>query len=189
MLSQENRLKKRVNARLEPFTTASAWQVVLLVTCVEAYLEDILCHAAAADPVLMATSEQRAAYEEILRAASIDELVGELRGPVGLQEISRGPTRWTRVSEDGSTLPEQLGYAAGADLGIVACDRASCRYCDGRSCQATSEPRGSSSQRVTVSARQFERHLRAVLTFSRTLQASFPKLPIVKRPGGELSMK
>ena len=42
----------------------------MLVTCIEAYLEDVLRLAAAADRKLMAKSTQQATYDEILRATS-----------------------------------------------------------------------------------------------------------------------
>src|ERR1035441_856244 len=48
-----NRFKKTFETRIERFQTLTLWQVVMLVTCVEAYLQDVLISAASADPELM----------------------------------------------------------------------------------------------------------------------------------------
>ena len=76
-------------------TTARLWQLVTLVTCVEAYLQDILSLAASVDTDLMGKSDQRASYAEVLSANSLDDLAGELRGRWARNWLSDGgPTRW-----------------------------------------------------------------------------------------------
>ena len=53
--------KKFANAaqiRTERLRTANHWQVVMLVTCVEAYLQDLLAAAASVGPELMSESKQ-----------------------------------------------------------------------------------------------------------------------------------
>jgi|CXWL01.1.fsa_nt_gi hypothetical protein len=59
--------------------TATLWQVVMLVTCVEAYLQDVLAIAASVDKTLMNDSQQVARYADVISATSLDELAGELR--------------------------------------------------------------------------------------------------------------
>src|SRR5207247_11316116 len=75
--------------------TASLWQVVMLVTCVEAYLQDVLSAAARADPDLMSKSQQLAPYADIIAATSLDELANELRARWARGWLADGgPTRW-----------------------------------------------------------------------------------------------
>src|SRR5688572_15409168 len=66
-----NRVQKNFETRMERLQTITLWQVVMLVTCVEAYLQDVLTTAASVDPELMSKSEQRAQYTEIIGAASL----------------------------------------------------------------------------------------------------------------------
>jgi hypothetical protein len=67
----------------------------MLVTCVEAYLQDVLAGAAAVDPTLMSKSEQSAAYSDVIEAASLQALGDKLRDQWARAWLSRGgPTRW-----------------------------------------------------------------------------------------------
>ena len=59
--------------------TTRQWQVVVLVTCVEAYLQDVLSAAARLDPTLMAKSDQQAPYADILAATTLEDITNELR--------------------------------------------------------------------------------------------------------------
>ena len=75
--------------------TATLWQVVMLVTCVEAYLQDLLALAARVDPKLMDKSQQVAPYADVISATSLDELANELRTRWARGWLSGGgPTRW-----------------------------------------------------------------------------------------------
>ena len=71
------------------------WQVVMLVTCVEAYLQDLLAIAASIDPKLMDETQQVAPYAEVISATSLDGLASELRARWARRWLSDGgPTRW-----------------------------------------------------------------------------------------------
>jgi hypothetical protein len=84
-----------VDEGLDRVKTMHLWQVVMLVTCVEAYLQDVFAAAAAADGELMSKSEQMATYPEILAAGSLKELASELRMRWARGWVSDGgPTRW-----------------------------------------------------------------------------------------------
>jgi hypothetical protein len=75
--------------------TATLWQVVMLVTCVEAYLQDLLANAASVDPKLMDETQQVAPYADVISATSLDELASELRARWARGWLSDGgPTRW-----------------------------------------------------------------------------------------------
>ena len=78
--------------RLEKVTL---WQVVILVTCVEAYLQDVLSAAASADPNLIGKSEPAAPYADVVSAPSLEVLAGNLRARWARGWLnSGGPTRW-----------------------------------------------------------------------------------------------
>lgn len=99
-LKRLTRLLETLNFRMEGFHTITLWQVVMLVTCVEAYLQDVLTAAASVDPELMSKSEQRAPYADVIAATSLEVLANDLR------------TRWTRgwLSDGGpSRWIERLG--------------------------------------------------------------------------------
>ena len=78
-LNRLTRLLKTLEVRIEGFQTITRWQVVMLVTCVEAYLQDVLTAAASVDPELMSKSEQRAPYADVITAASLEALANDLR--------------------------------------------------------------------------------------------------------------
>jgi hypothetical protein len=89
------RFTKTLNTRIDRFHTLKLWQIVMLVTCVEAYLQDVLTAAAKVDPELMSRSEQRARYVDVIAATSLDALANELRARWARGRISYGgPTRW-----------------------------------------------------------------------------------------------
>jgi hypothetical protein len=68
----------------ERLQTVALWIVVMLVTCVEGYLQDLLVEAAGIDKRLMNDTAQTASYNEILAATTTSELAQALR------------TRWAR---------------------------------------------------------------------------------------------
>jgi hypothetical protein len=89
------RFSKATEARVERYGTTKVWQVVMLVTCVEAYLHDLLCIAASVDPELMNKSQQLAPYADVIAATSLAELAGDLRARWARGWLSDGgPTRW-----------------------------------------------------------------------------------------------
>jgi hypothetical protein len=90
-----HRYVERLQTRVERFGTALLWQVVMLVTCVEAYLQDVLSAAASVDPVFMRESEQCANYSDVIAANSLPELANDLRARWARGWLSDGgPTRW-----------------------------------------------------------------------------------------------
>lgn len=90
-----DRINKTTRDRIERFGTVKLWQVVILVTCVEAYLQDLLSAAASVDPELMSKSQQFALYSDVIAATSLDELANELRARWARGWLSDGgPTRW-----------------------------------------------------------------------------------------------
>ena len=82
-------------AGFKRYKTLNLWQVVLLVTCVEAYLQDLLTAAASVGPELMSESQQSAPYTDVIAAKSLEELANELRSRWARGWLSDGgPTRW-----------------------------------------------------------------------------------------------
>jgi len=89
------RFDKTLTKRLARMGTIRLWQVVVLVTCVEAYLQDVLSAAARVDPTLMATSGQQASYAAVIAATSLEDLANELRGHWARGWLEKGgPARW-----------------------------------------------------------------------------------------------
>ena len=78
-LNRLNRFFKTLEVRIEGFQTITLWRVVMLVTCVEAYLQDVLTAAASVDPELMSKSEQCAPYADVIAATSLEALANDLR--------------------------------------------------------------------------------------------------------------
>lgn len=90
-----NRFIKTLQTKRSRFETITLWQVVMMVTCVEAYLQDVLTAAASVDPELMSKSEQHAPYADVITASSLEALANELRARWARGWLSDGgPTRW-----------------------------------------------------------------------------------------------
>ena len=94
-IAKLQRFVNTVQVRIKRYGTANLWQVVMLVTCVEAYLQDLLSAAASAGPELMRDSQQLASYADVIATASLDELADMLRARWARGWLSDGgPTRW-----------------------------------------------------------------------------------------------
>lgn len=113
--------RKERSARLELSSAlVFEWELVMLVTFAEAYLEDVLAACAARDPGLMSASEQAVSYQQVRGATSLEELADEIRHRWARNFVDDGgPTRWidrlTRMgargyeSNDSSALEELWG--------------------------------------------------------------------------------
>ena len=92
---QLNRFSIATHEYTEKQTTLKFWSVVMMVTCVEAYLQDVLTAAASVDSNLMCKSEQSALYADIIAASSLESLANELRRRWAQNWLNDGgPTRW-----------------------------------------------------------------------------------------------
>ena len=99
-------------AKLNRFQLLNRWQVVMLVTCVEAYLQDVLAAAANADPELMSRSQQQAPYADVIAASSLQGLANDMRARWARGWVSDGgPERWiSRLEKMGARdYPKDLG--------------------------------------------------------------------------------
>lgn len=87
----------KVTTCLEQHYKAIQWQVVMLVTYAEAYLQDVLEAAATVGPDLMAKSEQSASYCEVINAISLEQLASELRQKWARSWLNNGgPNLWIK---------------------------------------------------------------------------------------------
>jgi len=88
-------LEKRNDALDNSMDFSGEWFSVMIVTFVEAYLQDILVEHARRDPQVMADSKFAANYDELVAADSLDEVTHELRMRWANNFLSNGgPTRW-----------------------------------------------------------------------------------------------
>jgi hypothetical protein len=112
LIRSVKRTLKTILTGFERLQIVSLWQIVMLVTCVEAYLQDVLAAAAAVDPELMHNSEQHATYPDVTEATSLEALAGVMRTRWARNWLSRGgPTRWiARLTKMGAKrYPSNLG--------------------------------------------------------------------------------
>jgi hypothetical protein len=94
-LDSLRRFSKTLDVHIARMATTRLWQVVVLVTCVEAYLQDVLSAAVRVDPTLMAASGLQARYADVLAATSLEDLADELRARWARGWLEGGgPTRW-----------------------------------------------------------------------------------------------
>jgi len=80
------------------FLTVNEWIPVLLVTTVEAYLEDVLVYAARVDPAIMESSRLTVPYADVVTARSLEELKEKLppRWAGKFLYDHRGPDSWIK---------------------------------------------------------------------------------------------
>ncbi|HUP37182.1 MAG TPA: hypothetical protein VNC82_17245 [Candidatus Limnocylindria bacterium] len=141
-LGSLKRFNKTIEVRVARMATMRLWQVVVLVTCVEAYLQDVLSAAARVGPTLMAKSDQQASYADTLAATTPEDLATDLRarwarwwlerhsGPAGvLQTVVRQETPnetgieyWIRTVPVSRLVPHTMtrtcdGFSPLADIG------------------------------------------------------------------------
>lgn len=111
------RFGKTLDTRLARLRTLTLWQVVMLVTCVEAYLLDLLATAARLDPDRMSQSQQVAAYADVIAATSLDALANELRVRWARNWLNDGgPTRWISRLEKMGARKYPNGLASRLEL-------------------------------------------------------------------------
>ena len=93
----------------------------MLVTCIEAYLQDLLVAAATVDPEFMKNSKQVAPYADIVSASSLDELANELRRRWARGWLSDdGPTRWISSLHQMGAKDYPIGLAATVPPDLLA---------------------------------------------------------------------
>lgn len=101
--SQERIARRKlegVNAALDKVLVLLEWAPVILVTAVEAYLQDVLASVAAVDTTLMARSNQTVSYLELTRAVSLQDVLeqGRLRWARNVLD-NGGPSYWIKRLE------------------------------------------------------------------------------------------
>jgi hypothetical protein len=117
LLRTLRRFNATLQLRLERYGTATLWQVVMLVTCIEAYLQDLLVAAASVDPEFMSKSKQVAPYADVVSATSLDELANELRQRWARGWLSDGgPTHWISSLDKMGAKHYPVGLAARLEL-------------------------------------------------------------------------
>lgn len=94
------RLVKTATARIENYHIATLWQVVVLATCVEAYLQDVLSEAAALDGTLMGRSGLSVPYSKVIASQSLSELAKAMRDNWARAWVAHGgPSKWLKRLE------------------------------------------------------------------------------------------
>jgi hypothetical protein len=95
LLRRLNRFTESLTKRSERLQTLHQWQIVMLVTCTETYLQDLLAEAAKIEPELMRNSQQLASYADIVGATSLELLADGMRSRWARNWLADGgPTRW-----------------------------------------------------------------------------------------------
>ena len=111
------RFTSTLQVRLDRTGTVWLWQVVMLVTCVEAYLQDLLVAAALVDREFMKNSKQVAAYADVVSAKSLEELATEMRRRWARGWLNDGgPTRWISTLQKMGAKEFPVGLAPRLEL-------------------------------------------------------------------------
>jgi hypothetical protein len=195
LLRSVNRYRTTVSKYVELLGTLTLWQVVMLVTFVEAYLQDLLAAAASIDPDMMRESLQVAKYADIISATSLDELANDLRARWARNWSSDGgPTRWiSRLKRMGAGgYPKNLASSLELIWGIrhVVVHAAGVASADFIK-RHPGVPR--QGERVRVPVGNLARFVRAVDSFLKPTEqfflARYPSLDVstsTKRPSTEV---
>ena len=95
---------REAQSSAEARQTLSRWIAVMLVTFVETYLQDVMAEVARIEPEIMNNTKQAAEYDDIINAASIADLAGELRSRWARNFTGDGgPTKWaSRLANRGA---------------------------------------------------------------------------------------
>jgi hypothetical protein len=112
-------LPERANKWLEIFQTTfpflNVWELVMLVSFTEAYLEDVLILLVQKNPRWMQESDQKASYSEVSQAASIPELLGRMQRRWAKNVMNGTPQNWIERLEGFGAR----GYAAGLSMDMA----------------------------------------------------------------------
>jgi hypothetical protein len=94
-LQRRGEQRERLNSLGAGLDFGTEWSLVILATCVETYLQDVLALCACIDPRLMGDARPSATYEEVVTANSIENLAHEVRAKWARNWVDDGgPQRW-----------------------------------------------------------------------------------------------
>jgi hypothetical protein len=88
------KFSRRVGTAADRLNATRLWLSVMLVTCVETYLQDVLGAAARHDPALIRTSELTFTGPAIMDAASLDQLKDAVCDRWARSWLRGGPSDW-----------------------------------------------------------------------------------------------
>jgi hypothetical protein len=187
------RFLRTITSRIDRYQTANLWQVVMLVTCVEAYLQDLLVVAASAGPELMSKSQQVASYPDVIGATSLEELASDLRTRWARGWLSEGgPSRWiSRLKRMGARgYPDRLGLRLELFWGIRQVVVHSAGIATKDFVRRHPGVVARSGDRVLVSSRDFGAFLEAVKGFMNPTEQFFlARYPSLVAPPPTITMK
>jgi len=172
------RLNSTLELRLPRRDTATLWQVVMLVTCIEAYLQDVLVDAATVDAAFMSKSEQVAPYVDVVAATSLDELANEMRRRWARGWLSDGgPKDWLPRLHRMGARGYAVGLAPRLELiwGIRHVTVHTAGVATADFLQRHPGAAKAVGDRVKVSLPQFKVYLAAVREFLETTENSFSR--------------
>jgi len=97
LLSERERFGKQLRSVVRANALVNEWHIVMVVTFLETYLEDVLANTAGVDPSHMAKSEQAVNYADAVEANSLDELRSEIRRRWANNVVRNGsPAAWVQ---------------------------------------------------------------------------------------------
>jgi hypothetical protein len=92
-----SKFTETIKTSLARQATARLWMTVMLVTCVEAYLQDLLSTAARLDREVMGDAKPSASYVEIMKASSLEDLADEVCRAWARGWVNQGrPSDWIK---------------------------------------------------------------------------------------------
>jgi hypothetical protein len=155
----------------------------MLVTCIEAYLQDLLVAAASVDPKFMSKSQQVAPYADVVSATSLDELANELRRRWARGWLSDGgPTHWISSLHKMGAKDYPVGLAPRLELiwGIRHVTVHAAGVATADFLKRHPGAAGAVGDRVRVNSRQFQAFFEAARAFleptERFFLARYPSL-------------